>query len=263
MADILYATGRLAEEVQWRRQGLELDPGRLSEMMSLAFTYLDLRYEQGYSELHERMLELDAQSVFVGYLEVVANLYAGNDAGTREGMQWLSSRVQDNVDFLVSATWFLTVLGDYPAAREALFKAEPRLLDPAAWPNFIEVRKSIACAAGWILMRTGDEDKGVELLNQTAAYLESTMPQYTEDPSSFNGALCYAALGHKDRAVAALEARFAHGHFDDWLLFRRLPMFEPLLGDPRFEATMQQAEQYIAQQRDEVMRMDAGGTTRL
>jgi TolB-like protein len=263
VAEIRWNTGRLAEEVEWRLRGLELDPGRVAEMMSLAFTYLELGHDQGFADLRERMGDAGGQSVYAGYLDVMSNLYGGNDAGAREALQWLAPRLQGNPGFAVGAAWIFSVLGDYPGARQALLSAEPELLDPASWPAFIQVYKDDACMAGWVLIRTGDERSGRQLLAQSVEYLDGTLPRYIEDSTRYDVARCYVALGDRERALAAIETRFAHGHHGLSVLLRRWPLFEPLWGDPRFEAALQQAEQAAARQREDVIRMEAAGTARL
>ena len=263
VAEIRWNTGRLAEEVEWRLRGLELDPGRVAEMMSLAFTYLELGHDQGFAALRERMGDAGGQSVYAGYLDVMSNLYGGNDAGAREALQWLAPRLQGNPGFAVGAAWIFSVLGDYPGARQALLSAEPELLDPASWPAFIQVYKDDACMAGWVLIRTGDERSGRQLLAQSVEYLDGTLPRYIEDSTRYDVARCYVALGDRERALAAIETRFAHGHHGLSVLLRRWPLFEPLWGDPRFEAALQQAEQAAARQREDVIRMEAAGTARL
>jgi hypothetical protein len=232
-------------------------------MMYLAVTYLVLDYDEGFAELRERMRDAGGQSFYIGYLDVLSNIYAGNDAGTREALQWLTPRLQGNPTFTVLAARVFSVLGDYPAARAALLSAEPGLLDPASWPAFIQVHKDQACMAGWVLMRSGDEQSGLGLLTRSVEYLAGTLPQYIEDPYRYDVAPCHIALGSREHALAALEASFAHGRYGGWQLLRRWPLFEPLWGDPRFEAALQQAEQATARQREEVIRMEAAGAARL
>jgi hypothetical protein len=259
----MYETGRLAEEVSWRKRSLELDPGRVGEMMALAITYLELGHDEGLAELRERMGDAGGQTFYAGFIDVISDLYAGNDAGAQEALQWLAPRLQGNPTFAVIAAQVFSVLGDYPAARAALLNAEPGLLDPASWPAFIEVYKNQACMAGWVLLRSGDEQSGLGLLTRSVEYLDGTLPQYIEDSYRYSSAPCHIALGSREPALAALEASFAHGRYGAWQLLRRWPLFEPLWGDPRFEAALQQAEQASARQREEVFRMEAAGTTRL
>jgi hypothetical protein len=94
-------------------------------------------------------------------------------------------------------------------------------------------------------------------------YLDGTLPQYIEDPYRYSAAPCHIALGSRERALAALEASFAYGRYGAWQLLRRWPLYEPLWGDPRFEAALQQAGQATARQREEVIRMEAAGAARL
>jgi hypothetical protein len=164
---------------------------------------------------------------------------------------------------LIQLTWLYTLAGDYPAAREALLAAEPSLLDRGRWPAIIEARRDTACVAGWVLLRTGDEQAGADLLAAAAGYLESELPKFIEHADRAEVYYCQAPLGARDKALAAIETRFAHGHYGGWWLLRHMPQMEPLWGDPRFEATLQRVEAEMAVQREEVIRMEAAGTARL
>ena len=60
---------------------------------------------------------------------------------------------------------------------------------------------------------------------------------------------CLLELGQTEAALAAIETRVSHGHLGGWWLWRRWPSYEPLRGDPRFEALMDGVEQNMAAQR--------------
>ncbi len=52
-----------------------------------------------------------------------------------------------------------------------------------------------------------------------------------------------------EAALEALEARFSNGGYQGWMFYRDLEPFEPLHGDPRFEALMQDVEAEMDRQR--------------
>ena len=64
------------------------------------------------------------------------------------------------------------------------------------------------------------------------------------------------ALGEKDKALAAIETQVGHGHWAGWWFWRKMPLYEPLWGEPRFEAAMQKIQDEIAIQRASLDKMD-------
>ena len=255
-ADILWDTGRFAEEVEWRRKGLELDPGRTQEIMSLGSTYLELGYREAVAATRERLADVDGQSDFLGFFDVMINLRDRNDAGARETLAWLSPRLGGIADFQLFAVSVHAIAGDYAAARQTLMATAPDLLDDSSWPAFVERYKDSACVAGWVLRRSGDDALGARLLTTAAEYLDDTLPRYIEHADRYDVASCYAALGSYDRALDAIEARLADRHYAGWWLPRRAPWFEPLWGDPRFEAAMERVETELERQRAQVIRAE-------
>jgi hypothetical protein len=246
-------TGRLAEEVDWRRRSLALDPGRLHQLLSLGFTLSRPRRPRRLPRAARTHGGRERSELFVGFADMAYNAFIGNDAGAREAAVD-RRRASGSADMLMQLTWFYTLASDYPA-REALLAAEPSLLDRGRWPAFIEARRDTACFAGW-LMHTGDEQAGADLLAAAADYLENELPKYIEHADRAEVYYCQAPLGARDQALAAIETRFAHGHYGGWWLLRRMPQMEPLWGDPRFEATLRRVEAEMAVQRAQVERAE-------
>ena len=50
-----------------------------------------------------------------------------------------------------------------------------------------------------------------------------------------------------------------HRHYGGWWFLQRAPSFEPLWGEPRFEAVMAQVDAEMTQQRQRVEEMLASG----
>ena len=68
------------------------------------------------------------------------------------------------------------------------------------------------------------------------------------------------ARGETEKALAALETQVDHKHYAGWWFMRKHPQWEPLWGEPRFEALMARIEEDIAVQRENLAQLDAAET---
>jgi hypothetical protein len=68
--------------------------------------------------------------------------------------------------------------------------------------------------------------------------------------------LCYLAIGDQDKALAAIETRAAHGHNAQWWFMHKVPRYELLWGEPRFEAVLQKIRDDLVNQRANLARME-------
>ncbi|NNE05027.1 MAG: hypothetical protein HKN15_04795 [Xanthomonadales bacterium] len=107
------------------------------------------------------------------------------------------------------------------------------------------------------MMRTGDEALGQALLDMTIEYIENELPNYIEHPYRYDYTGCYLASGDLEKAISAFETTVDHGHYSGWWIFTNLPWFEPLRGEPRFEAALQRVRDEMTAQRENLARIDA------
>ena len=257
MSDIKGVTGKFDQQIQWQRKRLELDPGGIIAYIDFVFTLLDLGDEEAIADIRQTMEEIDDQHFSLGIVDMFKSIYQQNYKAALETGNWVSSQIGKR-PFFQGFIGFLHIMsGDYKLAREAFEIAEPRFYDRSAFRAAIEQQTSQGCTNAWIMMHTGDEEMGEELLDMTIKYLEEELPQYIDHADRFGYELCYVLQGDIEKSLQAFETRVAHGHISGWWFFSQAPWFEPLRGEPRFEAALQQIRDRVALQRENLARMDA------
>jgi len=158
--------------------------------------------------------------------------------------------------------------GDLQTAREYWLRAGPGWADPEQWQRLISTTEDNlsrlnGCNYVGILMGTGDEELGQDLLGQVIYYYEETFPGLVQDPDRWNGlGWCYLAAGSFEKALDFYEQRVAHGHISEWWQERYLPWWQPLRDHPRYIALVNRIEGMLAEQRKLLRQMDEAGLAR-
>lgn len=238
MAGLMGIIGRFDEQVSWIRKSLEIDPGRVSLYQNLAFAYLDMGDSEPLPAFQQAIEEIDDQSFQIGIIDAFINLYESNYSGALESVEWASRKIGPMPGVQGFFAYIYLIGGDFDKARQAFEIAEPRFFDRAQWRDAIELNVGQGCGAAYVLMRTGDESLGRDLLNMTITYLENELPGYVDHAGAYDQG-CYAVAGDLEKALATLEENVAHGHYSGWWFWTQLPQMEPLRGEPRFEAVLQ------------------------
>jgi len=249
--------GQVYEQVRWLQRAIEADPGRMGSYFDLLWAYLDLGYVEPLEGIRSRLLEINEQHPFIGAVDAVSSMYLQNYDGALESLRWTYERTGRPAFFQRVIGVISMQKGDYAGARAAFEIGEPRWFDPAQWREVLELYPGDACNAGLLLLRTGDEKLGQELLLASVDYLQNELPRYIEHVDRYDVENCLLALGRTEEALAAIETRLSHGHLSQWWWLRRWPGYEPLWGDPAFEAMVDRVEQDIAAQRAELMRAES------
>ena len=73
--------------------------------------------------------------------------------------------------------------------------------------------------------------------------------------------VCDLVAGDRESAIARLERVAEHGVMGGWFFVLRHPAVDSIRGDPRFEAAMDAMEAQINQQRENLERIWAEGST--
>jgi TolB-like protein/Tfp pilus assembly protein PilF len=253
-------TGQLAARVRSMQRSLELDPGNISNYVDLLWAYLDLDYPDPLDDIRQRIADIDPEHAMIGMVDTVSNVYQGNYDGALETARWTYERFGRPPLFERILGYINVIKGDYAAARKAFESAEPRYFQREHWRAAIEAEASDACMVGLLLQRTGDPELGDDLVQTALQFLENELPQYIEHADRYFVEDCYIALGRYEDAVAAIETRLDHGHFQVWWLYERSPHYQPLWSEPRFQAALQRARDDVAAQRAELI---AGDTAAL
>lgn len=259
-AQLAFEIGRFDEQIRSLRKAVELDPRHLSYYQDLAFAHLNLGQPEALDDIRQSASDVNAQNPSVGIIDIAGSLYRGRYDGALEVARWTLDRM-GNQPFMHRVIAYVNLFKrDYTAARAALEMAEPRYFEREKWREAIVWGPEDACLAGFLLLRTGDAEMGNELLVLAANYLENELPLYIEHADRYGLEQCWAALGQNEAALAVMETRVEHGHYGFWWWWRMAPMYEPLWGEPRFEAALKTVEDAIAAQRANLTAADGAET---
>ena len=69
--------------------------------------------------------------------------------------------------------------------------------------------------------------------------------------------ICYLTSGDTEQALDSIEMQLDHGHLYWRDLIFRMPMYDQIRDEPRFQAVVEERERRIAIQREAVAQMDA------
>ncbi len=250
--------GRIDQQIRWLLKSVEADPGRLTHYIPLMWSYVDIDYIEPLEDIKRQMAAINEENAFLGVADLIVSLHAGNYEAALESGRWAYERMGRPPFFNDIFAYVNALKGDYGASLQAFELANPGLFDRASWPRAIGENPDDGCFVGWVMLRTGDQQLGNDLIRASLDYLEQDLPRYIEHVDRHPLATCYMALGETEKALAAIETRVEHRHYHQWWLWQRAGMFEPLWGDPRFEAAIQRIRDDIAIQR---ANLERGGLT--
>ena len=244
--------GQPARALPLYQRAVELDPGNVGQQESIADLYLAIGDMENASKVRERMAEADPDNYSVGSVDVKLNLRQHNPAGARETINWLIPKARNDAFRAQWLGFFSLATGDEQLARDLYLAGQPGWLEPDQWPGLIEHFATHGCAVSWIFQNTGDEKLGLELLAQTTAFLDESLPAVMEHTDTWHPEICYLAAGDTGKALDMIETQLSHNHGDSWWLIKEFPMYESIRFEPRFQAAMTEYERRVALQREAI-----------
>ena len=93
---------------------------------------------------------------------------------------------------------------DYPGARVASEAAFPELYLQSSWQKGLDGSPVDGCLVAWTMIHTNDREMGMELAQESIAYVSSALPAPGE-PDSTSMSVCYMVLGRPDDALTSIE----------------------------------------------------------
>jgi hypothetical protein len=144
------------------------------------------------------------------------------------------------------------ILGDKNRARAIYLSAVPGWLEPDQWQDLLYRYPEDGCIVAWLLLNTGDEDLGGQLLQQSTVYLEETLPFADEHADWMASEICYLTAGDTNKALQTIETKLAHNHLIYWDDYHQLPMYDQIRFEPRYQAALEERERRIAAQREAI-----------
>ncbi len=250
--------GRFDKALALYRKASQLDPGRPGILVAQLELYQQLGDIKAMEGIRNAIAAATGEDFWlVGYADVFIGVAQNNEAGTRETLKWLLPKLDKIQPVKEQAGAVELLFGNEERARELFLAANPGWLDPAQWERLIQVNPLYPCYFSWILMNTGDKELGADLLRQTTIFLDETLPAARQHADAWAPDICYLTSGDTEKALDSIEMQLDHGHLYQRDLVYRMPMYDQIRDEPRFQAVLEERERIIAIQREAVAQMDA------
>jgi TolB-like protein/Flp pilus assembly protein TadD len=228
-----YQRGRLDEAVDLVRRAFRVDPRN----QILPFNMMEFETSLGNYRNVERWLQVaearDPNHPYLSSHRVLIFLAEGKTSeAVEEAERNLSAEPQDLVEALSMAAEAWLRAGNFEQARQYL--EEVYRIAPKGWGPIGRPRRMLL---GWALLKLGDTERGLALLEEVAQEAHHLIEQGNEEPVLRREvAAVYAATGDRQRAYEWLERAIDSG----WLQERVYvsPLFESIRGEERFQQLM-------------------------
>lgn len=203
----------------------------------------------------QSIADLSSELWLLGWADMMIANSKGSAGGVAEAWNWMRPRAP-LIPFVAEFSAMLHLANGNPeGARAIIVDSSPGWLEPEEWGLLIDSNPTSACMVAWTLVQTGDTELGQDLLKQSLAYIED-LPALVEHPDSWNIEACYLLAGNNEKAMEIIESQLAHNHLFFWKTIHRLPMFEAVRHEPRYQAVRAEVEARLAQQREAVNQMN-------
>ena len=240
------------------RKASQLDPDNPSSLLTQLALYRELGDVAAMEGIRNAIAAAMGEGFWmVGFADVWLGLARNDVDGTRESLNLLLPRIEKIPYIKVLVGPIALLLGNKGRARELFVDANPGWLDPEQWDRLIQDNPYYPCIFSWILINTGDEELGNDLLRQTTAFHEEILPAAVEHADDWAPDICYLTGGDNEKALNSIETQLEHNHLYWRELFYRLPMYDQIRDEPRFRAVVEERERRIAIQREAVAQMNA------
>jgi TolB-like protein/Tfp pilus assembly protein PilF len=250
--------GRFDKALALYRKASELDPGNPFHLFSQLYVYQQLGDITAMEGIRNTIAAATGEDFWmVGWADGFIGVAQNNEAGTRETLKWLLPKIETFQDLKELVGYAALIFGDEERARELFLAANPGWLDRTQWERLIQASPLYPCMFSWILMNTGDNELGADLLRQTTIFLDETLPAARQHADAWSPEICYLTSGDTEKALDSIEMQLDHGHLYQRDLLFRMPMYDQIRDEPRFQAVVEERERRIAIQREAVAKMDA------
>ena len=258
-----YRMSRFDKAIEQYSRLLELDPNSGLALSGIALMAALLEDFDTAERHREILADIKVDSYELGFSDLVIASTTGNLEGAKEAWNWVRDRVPSREQWIRNmALMYMLVNGDSASAREVIDHSSSGWRDPAKWDYMVNYDPGTACIASYVLATTGDKEIGASLLEHALALFEQ-LPQHTEHPYEWNVETCYLLAGDTKRAMEIIEIQLAHNHLMtwgglDWKTRHRLPMYEAIRFEPRYQEIQAEVDRRLAEQRAAVAQMNLG-----
>jgi len=252
-----YAIGEFALAIQSFHEALRLDPERDSFMYHLGLVYVSLGDYEAVTQIREQLDQvLGEDGAYQFWLDLSSYLAQSN---WTEGLARLATHPeQSEIQWAYQGAY--KNAGDFGKARALLLELQPYRADRSQWQEKIIDEGLTNCEWAGILMESGDEALGQELLQLFLNNIQAQ--QNSDDPTSpdpIAAAMCHVLNGSIDQAMDILEPEIAQGYLiNGWYGWGKDPWLRRL-DHPRYHAMVEQINSVLAEQRALLEEMKESG----
>ena len=244
--------GKLAEAVDFWGKAHRLDPTNaqiLADMVAAERVFGEYakaeRWLQAWQALRPEHVYLPLSRIYLTLAE------GKTSEALAQAERFLTDRPGSFLALQAAADSWLQA-GNYEQARQHL-EAMQRIA-PEDWNFWGRTHRTLY---GWVLLKLGDAERGLELLDKVLRDAQRLRDQGDERPGLLREiAAVYAARGDRERAYQWLERAIDSG----WRLerLRPTPLFESLRGEERFQELMERIDADVRRMKTRVEREGLG-----
>ena len=238
-----YVLGRYDDALIWAKQATAIEPTSAMYPRQVGFAFTGLGDLEQSDLWLRRALQVEPDNgLAYGGLALNAIL-RGEPDGAAPLLETMVSVAGDQPRVLAFAAEVHLSKGDYERSR-SLYERVMESIPPD---------KMVALAdLGFLLIHTGEEARGRQLLGEASQEARTSMAETTEDwLPPYTLARVHATLGQREDAYRNLEiaiARGWHGYYD----YGKDPLLDPLRGERRFRDLMEGVRKDLKRMREAV-----------
>jgi len=236
MATIFTRKGRLDEALRWQRTAVEKDPESVDALITLFYRYLDLGDEDSAREVGNRVAAKHPEGPAPRAVSYFLHLLHGELGDAEKDARWLLANTPGF--FRESVFRFDMRSGRFADARDRYRASNAELFDKSE-PHITRENLGTAIHVAAAEMKLGDQEHAKTLLAACDAYIASRGEKTRHTFFRMAPVRIHAVLGKKEEALAAFRRAVDDGERSGWWELSIDPTLDPIRGDPRFAAILE------------------------
>lgn len=233
-----------------------LDPDNPNILMNLVEVNQQIGDVDAIKDIRKRVVQLTGEDFWLAsFVDVWIDITENHLPDAQATLTEILPQTGSNTFVKESAGLFELIVGSAAHSRELFLMADSAWQTPDQWQHLIQKDPRRACIFSWILINTGDIESGNDLLQQTTALLDESLPMAIEHSDAWSPEICYLTSGDVEKALDSIETQLEHGHLYWRDFYYRMPMYDLIRNEPRFLTAIEERDRLIAIQREAVTQM--------
>ncbi len=248
--------GRYDKSLMAMLRASALDPDNPNILMNLVEVNQQIGDVDAIKDIRKRVVQLTGEDFWLAsFVDVWIDITENHLPDAQATLTEILPQTGSNTFVKESAGLFELIVGSAAHSRELFLMADSAWQTPDQWQHLIQKDPRRACIFSWILINTGDIESGNDLLQQTTALLDESLPMAIEHSDAWSPEICYLTSGDVEKALDSIETQLEHGHLYWRDFYYRMPMYDLIRNEPRFLTAIEERDRLIAIQREAVTQM--------